>query len=204
MTDANTNLILASGSQTRLQLLQAAGVQFTVRAPGVDEDAIRKALDADGDGVEPADVAEVLARAKADAISSVNPALTVIGADQVLALDQEIFTKPKTIEAAQATLLKLRGKQHTLHTAVVIMQAGEATFVHVAAAHMTMRDFSPRFLAEYLVRAGDDILDCVGAYQIEGVGLQLFEEIDGDHSTILGLPMLPLLTALRGLGHLDT
>lgn len=194
------HLILASGSQTRHELLKAAGIAFTVVPAAIDEDAIRDALGGEQETIEPADVAEILARAKGEAVSGENPDSMVISADQTLSFGEEIFSKPADADEARDTLLRLRGKEHFLHTAVALAVAGEINWVHVETARLKMRQFSIDFLADYLVRAGQSACQSVGAYQIEGLGLQLFEEIEGDYFTILGLPMLPLMNELRRRG----
>ncbi|MEL7544919.1 MAG: Maf family protein [Pseudomonadota bacterium] len=204
MTGAGRNgsghrhIILASGSVSRRMLLENAGLAFDVVPSAFDEDAAREALDT-GD-VTPGDVAEVLARGKAEEVSARHRDAIVIGGDQILALDDEIFTKPADMDAARATLLKLRGKTHTLNCGVCIAVDGTVTWAHVDTAHMTMRDFSPEWLGNHLAVAGPDVCQSVGAYQLEGAGVQLFETIEGSYFTILGLPLLPLLGALRDMG----
>ena len=198
MADAKApRLVLASGSGSRRQMLDAAGLTFDISPADVDERAIRETLQADNSGIEPADVAEVLARAKAEAISHQRPDALVIGADQVLALDDEIFEKPTDLAGARRHLQKLRGRTHQLHSAVVLADRGEVVWAHVDTASLTMHAFSADFLENYLTLAGTVICDSVGAYQLEGLGVQLFERIEGDYFTILGLPLLPLLGELR-------
>lgn len=190
-------LVLASGSRSRRQMLDAAGLTFDVTPADVDERAIRETLQADDSGIEPADVAEVLARAKAEAISRLRLEALVIGADQVLALDDEIFEKPADLAGARRHLQKLRGRTHQLHSAVVLAQGGEVVWANVDTGSLTMHAFSADFLENYLTLAGTVVCDSVGAYQLEGLGVQLFERIEGDYFTILGLPLLPLLAELR-------
>lgn len=198
MAESKTpRLVLASGSRSRRQMLDAAGLTFDVAPADVDERTIRETLQSDDSGIEPADVAEVLARAKAEAISRQRPDALVIGADQVLALDNEIFEKPGDLAGARSHLQKLRGRTHQLHSAVVLAQNGEVVWAHVDTASLTMHAFSAHFLENYLALAGTVICDSVGAYQLEGLGAQLFERIEGDYFTILGLPLLPLLAELR-------
>ncbi|MBU2580319.1 MAG: Maf family protein [Alphaproteobacteria bacterium] len=194
------HLILASGSLARRDMLKSAGIAFTVIPAAIDEAAIRDTLTAENEAIDPADVAEILARAKGDAVSADNPGSLVISADQTLSLGGQLFTKPADLDEARDTLLRLRGQQHLLHTAVALVESGEVTWSHIECAHMTMRKFSFGFLSEYLVRAGDEVCQSVGAYQFEGLGMQLFEEVDGDFFSILGLPMLPLLAELRRRG----
>lgn len=196
------HLVLASGSRTRREMMKSAGLFFSVVPADVDEVAMREALAAEhGDDVVPAeDVAEILACAKAEAVSAAHPEALVIGADQVLDCEGEIFAKPAGPQSARQQLLRLRGRAHKLHSAVAIARGGEMVWAHVDTAELVMRDFTPRFLEDYLALAGDEVAGSVGAYRIEGPGLQLFERVDGDFFTILGMPMLPLLAKLRSLG----
>lgn len=195
-------LILASGSKVRAQLLAAAGLAFIVEPPGLDESAMRQAIG--GEGVlEAQDVAEVLARAKAEAVSDLAPGAFVVGADQVLVLGDRILAKPDSMEAARAQLLDLSGKSHTLHTAVAVAKGGEAVWAYSEASTLRMRKLTPEFIGRYLAAAGEDVLSCVGSYQLEGVGIQLFDKIDGDYFSILGLPLLLLLDALRREGAIE-
>jgi len=190
-------IVLASASRARRELLAAAGIAFTVEPADVDEPAVRRKLAAK---TAPAAVAEVLARAKAEDVGARHRDSLVIGADQVLALGDEILTKPGDAAGARATLTRLRGKTHELHSAVAFAEDGRVAWTHAATAGLTMRDFSDAFLEEYLVRAGDRIGQSVGAYELEGPGVQLFERIEGDYFTILGLPLLPVLAELRARG----
>lgn len=199
LNSESAELILASTSASRAQLLAAAGVDVRIEPPGVDEKAVRRVLENTG-GVTPADIAEVLARAKAEAVSERFPGALVIGADQVLALEDEIFEKPENMEAARRTILALRGKTHGLHACVAVARGGDTLWSHTDTALMRMRDFPPEFAGRYLGEAGEDVLRSVGAYQLEGMGVHLFEKIDGDFFTILGLPLLPLLDCLRREG----
>lgn len=194
-------IVLASTSRARRELLAAAGVAFTVQAADVDEPAVRAKLGS-GRRVEPRHVAEVLAAAKAEDVGGKRPGSLVIGADQVLALGDELLSKAPTLEAARTTLRKLRGRTHELHSAVAFAQKGKVAWAHVATARLTMRDFSDAFLDDYLKRAGDSVGQSVGAYELEGLGVQLFERIEGDYFTILGLPLLPVLAELRARGIL--
>ncbi len=194
------HIILASGSHTRHDMLKAAGLAFTVVPADIDEETIRMTLTADNDEIDAADVAEILARAKGEAVSAQNSDSLIIAADQTLSMNNEIFSKPADLEEARETLLRLRGNEHFLHTAVVLAEDGEVTWSYVETARLTMRRFTSDYLSEYLLRAGAHVCQSVGAYQIEGLGLQLFEEIEGDYFTILGLPMLPLLGELRRRG----
>ncbi len=196
------NLVLASGSRTRREMLASAGLRFEVVPADIDETAIRDLMTTDNPDVDPADIAEVLARAKAEAVSRQRPGDIVIGSDQVLASDGVLFEKPCDIDDARRSLLALRGKVHQLHAAVALAENGETTWVHVASAYLRTRAFSMAFLTEYLARTGDRVIDSVGAYQLEGLGVQLFDRIEGDYFTILGMPLLPLLGALRERGLL--
>jgi septum formation protein len=194
------DLVLASGSRARRQMLEAAGLTFEVRPTDVDEDAIRSTL---GDAA-PEHVAAVLARAKAEEVSRRAPHALVIGADQVLALGRTICTKAPDIAAARAALRSLAGRRHHLHSAVSIAVAGHEVWHHLDTAALTMREFSDAFLDSYLSRAGDRVCASVGAYEMEGLGIQLFERIEGDYFTILGMPLLPLLAELRTRGVIAT
>jgi septum formation protein len=195
-------LILASESKARARLLQAAGLAFIAEPPGLDEAAMRQAVSGE-EMLAPHDVAEVLARAKAEAVSDLARQAYVIGADQVLALGDTILSKPPTMEDARRQLLDLSGKTHTLHTAVAVATGGETIWAEATVATLTMRKLSPQFIGRYLAAAGDQVLASVGAYQLEGLGVQLFEKIDGDYFSILGLPLIPLLDTLRREGVIE-
>ena len=149
------------------------------------------------------DVAEILARAKAEAVSDLATTAYVIGGDQVLALGETILAKPDSMEAARRQLLDLSGKRHTLHTAAAVATDGETIWAETTVATLTMRKLSPAFIGRYLAAAGEEILSSVGAYQIESLGVQLFEAIDGDYFSILGLPLIPLLDTLRREGVIE-
>ena len=190
------NVVLASASQVRAKLLTAAGVPHSIEPANVDEDEIKQALRVEG--APAAFVAETLAETKAQQVSLRRADALVVGADQTLSLNDRFFDKPPDLAAARAQLLALRGNRHTLHAAVCVVQAGHRIWHTNAAAHLTVRDFSEDFLDEYLDTVGTDACQSVGAYQLEGVGAQLFAKIDGDYFTILGLPLLPLLDFLRG------
>jgi septum formation protein len=153
--------------------------------------------------VEPTDVAEVLARAKAEAVSGRSASAFVIGGDQVMAADGKIYGKPQSMEEARARLLELNGRSHQLHTAVVVATGGATIWAYTDVASLTMRKLSPAFIGRYLAAAGQGVLGSVGAYQIESLGIQLFDEIEGDFFSILGLPLLPLLEALRREGAIE-
>jgi nucleoside triphosphate pyrophosphatase len=195
-----TQIILASTSRARREMLAAAGVPFTVEAAGVDEPAIRAKLVGDKARPKPAQIAEALARAKAEDVSRRHKGALVIGGDQVLALGAELLTKAKSEAAARATLERLKGRVHELHSAVALAADGELLWAHTGTARLKMRHFSDAFLDDYITRAGERIQQSVGAYELEGLGVQLFETIEGDYFTILGLPLLPLLAELRAQG----
>jgi len=195
-------LILASSSKVRARLLEAAGLAFSVEGPRINEHAMRQAISSTG-SLSAQDVAEVLARAKAEAVSELAKDAFVIGADQVLALGNHIFTKPDTMNAARSQLLDLSGKTHTLHSAVALATKGETVWAHAESSTLTMRSFTPQFIGRYLAAAGESVLTSVGAYQIEGLSIRLFEKIDGDYFSILGIPLLPLLDALRREGAIE-
>lgn len=195
-----TPVVLASGSTTRQAMLRAAGVPFTVDIAAVDESTVLESFQAEG--ARPRDAADALAELKALRVSTRHPGALVIGADQILSLDGRYFTKAGTVDAAREQLRALRGKTHTLSSAVVVARDGSAIWRAVRETTLTMRDLSDAFIDEYLAKAGPAPLASVGAYQIEGLGIQLFSRIDGDHFTILGLPLLPLLDMLRTNGVL--
>lgn len=204
MTHTTHEIVLASGSRARREMLAAAGVHFTVQAADVDEPAIRARLFEDDRHLAPKKVAEVLAIAKAEDVSGKRPGSIIVGADQVLALDDELLSKAPSIEAARTALQRLRGRTHELHSAVAFAEDGKVNFTHIATARLTMRDFSDAFLDDYLKRAADRVTQTVGAYELEGLGIQLFEQIDGDYFTILGMPLMPVLAELRWRGIIAT
>ena len=193
-------LILASGSRFRRQLMEQAGLTFAVVPATVDEPAARAAMAREGDAFSPGEVALQLAALKALEVSQKNPAALVIGSDQVLALGAGIFGKPESPAAARRQLETLAGETHTLPTGVVLAQGGTVVWEHLGVATLTMRTLSPAFLDDYCARAGSVVTDTVGGYALEGLGVQLFERIDGDYFTIIGLPLLPLLGELRRRG----
>ncbi|MEZ5773441.1 MAG: Maf family protein [Hyphomicrobiaceae bacterium] len=200
---AARSIVLASGSAARRALLEGAGVAFTVRAADVDEVALRQELARRGIS-SPEQVAAHLARAKAETVSRALPAALVIGADQVLDFEGEVLAKAESAAAARDSLRQLRGKRHALHSAVVIAEGGVTRWETIETARLDMRAFSDGFLEDYVRLAGPALTASVGAYQLEGPGIQLFEAIEGDYFTILGLPLLPLLAKLRGMGALST
>lgn len=196
-----TTIVLASGSPFRRRMLEDAGLVFEAEKPDIDERAVEVAVE--GSGVTPEDLALILAEAKALDISQNRPGALVIGTDQTLSLGDEVLHKPRDMEEARRRLLALSGKIHQLNSAVVLMRDGDVIWRHVGIARLTMRDLEPGFVGRHLARVGDRALSSVGAYQIEGEGIQLFEKIEGDHFTVVGMPLLPLLAKLRVLGALD-
>lgn len=196
-------LVLGSGSPFRRQILDAAGLTFQVVRPDLDEAVLKREFAANVPALEPGGLADALARAKAEAVSSAHPEAMVIGADQVLALEGELFDKPSDVGAARLQLQRLRGKTHRLYSAAVLATGGQVVWGYVDEAVMTMRAFTPEFLENYIARRGADLCRMVGAYEIEGPGIQLFERVDGDHFTIIGLPLLPLLAELRARGVIE-
>jgi septum formation protein len=191
-------LILASQSASRRALLEAAGLPFEALPAAVDEAAIKESAKAEG--MTPADAALLLADAKAARIARRVPEAVIIGADQLLVCEGEWFDKPEDVEAARRQLLRLRNRVHDLVTAVVVWRDGERAWHHVATPRLAMRDFSDAFLDDYLAREGAFVTQSVGAYRLEGPGIQLMRDIRGEHTAILGLPMLPLLAYLRDSG----
>jgi septum formation protein len=191
-------LILASASTGRAALLRAAGVQFDVIPASLDEEAIKQGAAAEGLPVE--QTALLLAELKARRVSQRFASAIVIGADQILECEGRLFDKPADLSVARSHLRALRGRRHRLVTAVVCLRGGATIWTHLATPMLTMRAFSDAWLESYLASAGNDLLGSVGAYRVEGAGLQCFSAIDGEHSAIIGLPMLPLLQFLRQHG----
>lgn len=188
-------LILASQSKIRRHVLENAGVKFEAIASNVDEEMAKIALrDA---GLKPSEQAHELAKLKAHKLSKRFPDAYVIACDQMLALDGEVYDKAADMDDARARLKHFRGKTHYLQNAMVIYKSGEFIWRYDCAPKLKMRSFSDEFLDDYLTQSGDKILSSVGCYQLEGLGVQLFDEISGDYFAILGLPLLPLLTFLR-------
>lgn len=188
-------LVLASASVTRAEMLHRAGLACTIDPAHVDEDEVKRSLRASG--ANAGELAEALAELKARKISSRSAGALVIGADQVLDCQGRWFDKPVDRTAARAQLLELRGKTHELISSVCVLQDGARLWHHTGRARLTVRPFSEAFLDDYLDQVGSALLQSVGAYQLEGIGAQLFSRIDGDYFTILGLPLLPLLDFLR-------
>jgi septum formation protein len=199
-TPSGVELLLASASPFRRKLLEAAGVPARVVPANIDEAGLKRGLAVRASHMLPTAVAEHLAAVKARSVSSAVPGALVIGADQVLALDGELFDKPSDLAAARAQLQRLRGKTHRLLSAVALAARGEVVWSTVEQATLTMRNFSEAFLDAYLAHAGSSLTGIVGSYEIEGLGIQLFDRVEGDHSTIIGLPLMPLLAQLRACG----
>ena len=194
-------IILASGSPFRKAMLVNAGLDIEAVPADVDERALEAPLK-DSD-VSPEDVASILAEAKATEVSERRPGALVLGCDQTLSLGDEVFHKPADMEGARRHLLALSGKTHQLNSAAVLCRNGEVLWRHVGIASLTMRKLDPAFIGRHLARVGAKALSSVGAYQVEGEGIQLFEKIEGDYFTIVGLPLLPVLKELRDLGAID-
>ena len=191
-------LVLASGSAVRRALLEAAGIPVEVRPASIDERAIEAAAPRD----DPSAVAAVLAREKALRIAAELPGRLVVGADQTLVLGSRRFDKPADRASARAQLQALAGRTHALHSAVAVARSGDVLFEQVGVARLTVRSLNEEFLDRYLNAAGVAVTASVGAYQLEAFGVHLFERVEGDHFTILGLPLLPLLAYLRSEGSL--
>ncbi len=193
-------IVLSSTSATRRKLLSQSGLHFKTAKPPVDE-ALIKATKREA-GASAAEVADTLAESKANSVAVILPGAFVIGADQMLECEGRWFDKPAGLQGARSHLKSLRGKTHQLITAAVLAHEGRIIWRHTETARMTMHDFSDAFLDHYLERAGEGIVHSVGAYHIEGIGAQLFERVEGDFFAILGLPLVPLLGALREAGAL--
>jgi septum formation protein len=191
---ADRPLVLASSSQVRRKILQAAGIPLDVHPADVDERALERGL---GDR-NPPSIASLLAGAKAEAVAETLPGRIVLGADQTLACGNRMFSKPENRAAAREQLTMLRGGVHELHAALVVQCDATPLFTHVETARLVMRNFTDAFLD----LAGATVLQSVGGYQLEGTGIHLFEKIEGDYFTILGLPLLPLLGFFRKAGYL--
>ena len=190
-------IILASGSAIRRKLMTDAGLDFEVIMKPVDEAAIKDSMLSES--VRLRDIADALAEAKSLRVSRVEDGL-VIGADQIMVMDNQLFDKPKTIDEARERLKLMRGKTHYLMGAVVISENGKPVWRHMAKTKLTMRAFSDTFLEDYLVKEGELVTKSVGAYRFEGIGAQLFSHVEGDFFSILGLSLLPVMDYLRTRG----
>lgn len=195
----SSGLILASGSAARRAMLAGAGVTFDVIPADLDEEAV-KAAHTGG----PIALALDLARAKAETVSALHPGRLTLGSDQTLAFDGEVLSKARSIDEARERLTAMAGRIHHLHSGVALARDGQTLWSTVETAGLTMRSFSAAFLDDYLAVEGEAALGSVGTYRLEGLGAQLFERIDGDYFTILGMPLWPVLTALRAEGILAT
>ena len=191
-------LVLASASMARQRMLSSAGVGVDVVPAAVDEEAIKESLLAEA--ASPVYIADSLADAKARNVSFMHADRLVLGADQILVQDGQVFSKATTLDQATATLKMLSGKQHQLISAAVIYDAGQPVWRAISSAKLSVRDLSDDFIYQYLTALGDDAFWSVGCYQLEGLGAQLFDKVDGDYFTILGLPLLPVLDFLRQRG----
>ncbi|MDY6925116.1 MAG: nucleoside triphosphate pyrophosphatase [Pseudomonadota bacterium] len=193
-------LVLASKSAARRAMLEGAGVPFSVQVADVDEDAVKAVhnpADAAGLAVE-------LARVKALAVSRHDPEAWVLGADQTLAFAGGLVSKARSRDEARARLGAMRGRTHQLHSGAALARNGQTVWSGVDTATMRVRDFSDAFLDAYLAAEGDNLLACVGSYRLEGMGSQLFEAVEGDYFTVLGMPLWPVLAELRRAGVLTT
>jgi septum formation protein len=194
------DVVLASASIIRRKLLESAGLQPRIVPARLDEGGFRRDLGT----VEPAVVALELAKAKAMLVSRWERGAIVIGADQVLAINGETISKADEAEEAKAVLMKLRGRKHSLYSGVSVARDGIVLWTSLDSAHLKMRSFTEAWIEDYLSKVGPEVAASVGCYQLEGIGVQLFERIDGDYFTILGLPLLPLLAFLRSEGVIGT
>lgn len=194
-------LVLASASPFRRMLLENAGIAFQAKAADIDERAIEG--DVERQGSSPEEVALILAEAKARNVGEAFPDDIIIGSDQTMSLGARVYHKPRDMNEARDHLLSLSGRVHQLNSGIVLTRGNDILWKHVSSARMSVRALRPEFIDAHLARVGKKALSSVGAYQLEGEGIQLFDKIDGDYFTILGLPMLPLLAKLRDLRVID-
>lgn len=197
---AHEPLVLASGSPARRMLLEGAAIPVEIRPVPIDEGAIAAPLVSSG--LMPIAIAEHLAAAKAGAAATLLPGRIVLAADQTLELDGALFVKARGLPEARAQLARLRGRAHALHSAAILRRDDEVLWTGCRSARLAMREVSDTFLDRYLAAMGGRVLQTVGGYELESLGIQLFQSIEGDHATILGLPLLDVLAALRQLGFL--
>lgn len=195
------DLLLASSSQIRADLLRSAGVRIEIESPRVDEESLKASLIQEEAG--PHDIADTLAEAKARKLGTRHPDKSVLGCDQVLACDGKIFSKPTSITDARDQLIQLRGATHSLFSAAVLYEGAKPVWRHVGLARLTMRDFSDAYMDDYLERNWPDVATSVGAYKLEAEGVRLFSQIEGNHFTILGMPLLELLSYLTQRGTIS-
>jgi septum formation protein len=195
-------LLLASSSAIRLQLLQQAGIETTAMPARIDEETIRQSLESEQ--AKPQDIADALAEMKARKLAEKHPDALVLGCDQVLAFNDKIYAKPETIEDARSQLQAFRGQTHKLISALVLYDAGKPIWRHISTAKLTMRNASDTYIDAYLVRNWHSIQQAVGGYKLEEEGIRLFTTIEGDYFTILGLPLLPLISYLGTRGFIET
>lgn len=193
-------IILASGSEIRATLLRNAGVDFDVAIARIDEDMLRRSLEAEG--ASPRDVADALAETKAAKVAMKNPDKLVIGCDQVLDFEGQVFSKPRDIDDARQQLVSLRGNRHQLLSAIVVFHENQPVWRHVGVVRLQMREFSDAYLDDYLARNWDSIRWSVGGYKLEEEGVRLFHRVDGDYFNVLGLPLIELLNYLTTRGDL--
>lgn len=194
------DIVLASASETRAAMLRAAGLCITIQAARIDEEMMRQSMAEQG--ATPRDIADALADTKARKVAQRFPDAVVIGCDQVLDFDGKAWGKAETVDAARAQLQTLRGQTHLLHSSVVVYDAARPIWRHVGEARLTMRQFSDSFLDDYLARHWDKARHSVGTYRIEEEGARLFTRVEGDHFTVLGLPLLPVLTYFSDRGFI--